>query len=108
MIDLAGQPPEVRTERAFRSIDLDEPAFGWNLPNWLTRKVLAEAAAATPGLTLHMGTRFDSLLTRDREALVTLSDGTRLSARLAIAAPIARWLHGRGVSSCSIVTRRKE
>ena len=86
VIDLAGQPPEVRTERAFRSSDLDEPAFGWNLPNWLTRKVLAEAAAATPGLTLHMGTRFDSLLTRDREALVTLSDGTRLSARLAIAA----------------------
>jgi 2-octaprenyl-6-methoxyphenol hydroxylase len=86
VIDCAGDPPEPVTERAFRSDDLGEPAFGWNLPNWLTRKVLAEAALETPGLTLKLGTGFAQLLTREAEALVTLSDGTRLSTRLAIAA----------------------
>ena len=86
VIDLAGTPPRIRAERAFRSADLGEPAFGWNLPNWLTRKVLAQAANDTPGLTVKFGAGFDRLLTREAEALVTLSDGTRLSARLAIAA----------------------
>ena len=86
VIDLSGEPPEIRTERAFRSADLNEPAFGWNLPNWLTRQVLAEAAADTPGLTLKFGAGFARLLTREAEALVTLTDGSRLSARLALAA----------------------
>ena len=86
VIDCAGDPPTIRTERAFRSHDLGEPAFGWNLPNWLTRRVLSEKAAAHPGIDLRLGTGFKSLLSRDREAIVTLTDATRLRARLAIAA----------------------
>lgn len=86
VVNLAGDPLRIATERTFRSTDLGEAAFGWNLPNWLTRKVLTDAAAETPNLDLRLGTGFKSLLTREREALVTLSDGTRLSARLAIAA----------------------
>lgn len=86
VIDCVGDPPEIRTERAFRSTDLGEPAFGWNLPNWLTRKVLTERLAAAPGADLRLGVGFTDILTRDREALVTLTDGTRLAARLAIAA----------------------
>lgn len=86
VIDCAGHPLAPVTERAFRSEDLGEPAFGWNLPNWLTRKVLTEAAAETPGLTLKLGAGFAKLLSREAEALVTLTDGTRLTARLAIAA----------------------
>ena len=86
VIDCTGDPPEARTVRSFQSADLGEAAFGWNLPNWLTRKVLTEAAKDTPNLRLMLGTGFARLLTRDNEALVTLSNGTRLSARLAIAA----------------------
>ena len=86
VINLAGTPPEIATERTFEATDLNEPAFGWNLPNWLTRKVLTDAARETPNLDLRIGTGFAKLLTREREALVTLSDGTRLTARLAIAA----------------------
>ncbi|NND43477.1 MAG: UbiH/UbiF family hydroxylase, partial [Silicimonas sp.] len=70
----------------FRSSDLGAPAFGWNLPNWLTRKLLTEALAARPDTDLRLGTGFRSVLTREREAIVTLSDGDRLRARLAIAA----------------------
>lgn len=85
-INLTGQPPVIAVERTFEASDLKEAAFGWNLPNWLTRKVLTDAAAETPKLDLRIGTGFAKLLTREREALVTLSDGTRLSARLALAA----------------------
>jgi 2-octaprenyl-6-methoxyphenol hydroxylase len=86
VIDCAGDPPRPRTERAFRSSDLGAAAFGWNLPNWLTRKLLTEALAATSGIDLRLGTGFRSILTREREAIVTLDDGSRLRARLAIAA----------------------
>ena len=86
VIDLAGHPPGMTTERTFQSADLGKAAFGWNLPNWLTRKVLTEAAESTPNLELRLGTGFAKLLTRERAALITLTDGTRLAARLAIAA----------------------
>ncbi len=86
VIDCAGDPPEVRTERAFRSSDVGEAAFGWNLPNWLTRKVLAARLADLEGIELRLGTGFRALLTREREAIVTLDDGAQVRARLAIAA----------------------
>lgn len=86
VIDCRGDPPEPRTDRAFRSDDLGAPAFGWNLPNWLTRKVLADALADDPRIDLRFGTGFASLLAREGEALVDLGDGTRLRARLAVAA----------------------
>lgn len=86
VIDCSGEPPQIKTERAFQSTDLDEVAFGWNLPNWLTRKVLTKAAGQIPNLDLRLGTGFAKLLTREREALISLDDGTSLRARLAIAA----------------------
>ena len=43
VVDCAGDPPEIQTERAFRAEDISDEAFGWNLPNWLTRKVLVDA-----------------------------------------------------------------
>jgi 2-octaprenyl-6-methoxyphenol hydroxylase len=86
VIDLDGDPPVQKTERAFYASELNQPAFGWNLPNWLTRKHLIEAATKASGLELRLGTAFEKILTREGEALVKLDDGTRLSARLAIAA----------------------
>ena len=86
VIDCSGDPPTPRTERAFRSSDLGEAAFGWNLPNWLTRKILTQSVTETAGIDLRLGTGFRAILTREREAIVTLDDGTRLRARLAVAA----------------------
>jgi 2-octaprenyl-6-methoxyphenol hydroxylase len=86
VIDSKGNPPAIETERTFASSDLGESAFGWNLPNWLTRKVMTEAAAKTPNLDLRLGIGFKGLLARETEALVTLTDGSRLRAQLAIAA----------------------
>ena len=86
VIDCTGNPPVPRTERAFKSSDLGAPAFGWNLPNWLTRKVLTERLQATENADLLLGVGFRSILTREREAIVTLTEGSRLRAKLAIAA----------------------
>ena len=86
VIDSSGDPPLARTERAFRSADLGEPAFGWNLPNWLTRKLLAERLSGAERIDLRFGTGFTDIVTREREAIVRLTDGSRIRARLAIAA----------------------
>ena len=86
VVDTTGWPPEVKGSRDFRADDLGDGPFGWNLPNWLTRKVLSEILSATPGVELRLGTGFRSMLAREREVLVTLTDGARLSAGLAIGA----------------------
>lgn len=86
VIDSAGTPPAAQTTRSFEASDLGEPAFGWNLPNWLTRKLLAEKLAAAGNVDLRFGNGFADILTREREAIVTLTDGGRLRARLAVAA----------------------
>ena len=81
-----GDPPKIETERSFRAADLEIPALGWNLPNALTRRRLADLADANPYIDLKFGIGFSSLLTRQSEAIVGLTDGSRLRARLAIAA----------------------
>ena len=86
VIDCTGSPPEARTTRAFEAVDLNAPAFGWNLPNALTRQVLSDAAQAHPNIDLRFGTGFKSMLARDTVARITLSDGHRLTTKLAIAA----------------------
>ena len=86
VIDTKGTPPAIQTERTFQSSDLGEAAFGWNLPNWLTRNVMTQAAQDAPNLDLRLGTGFKSLLARDTQALITLTDGARIRAKLAIAA----------------------
>jgi 2-octaprenyl-6-methoxyphenol hydroxylase len=85
-VDTVGWPPEVRETRDFRADDISDRPFGWNLPNWQTRHVLTGTIARMPNVELRMGTGFARLLTRDREAIVTLTDGTTLSARLVVAA----------------------
>ncbi len=86
VIDCAGDPPEARTTRAFEASDLKAPAFGWNLPNAPTRAALVDAVRDHPRIDALFGTGFQALLARDAEAIITLSDQTRLTVKLAIAA----------------------
>lgn len=85
-VDSVGWPPEIRERRAFRSEETGASPFGWNILNWRARKVLSDCIAELPGVDLRLGTGFRALVQRETEALVTLSDGARLRARLAIAA----------------------
>lgn len=84
VIDTTGTPPEVRTTRAFEATDISDAPFGWNIPNWRARAVLTEALG--PRVDLRFGVGFADILRRDREARITLSDGTRVGARLVLAA----------------------
>jgi 2-octaprenyl-6-methoxyphenol hydroxylase len=85
-VDTTGWPPEIRASRDFRADDISDRPFGWNLPNWQTRHVLTGAIGRMANVDLRMGTGFARLLTREREAIVTLTDGTTVSARLVVAA----------------------
>lgn len=86
VMDTSGWPPVIRDTRTFVPDDLGHDTFGWNLPNWLTRRELARVLEETPGVDLRLGTGFRAMLTRDREAIVTLSDRSQVSARLVIGA----------------------
>ena len=84
--DTVGWPPEIREMRDFAATDLSDRPFGWNLLNWRTRLALAERLREIDGIDLRLGTGFARMLTREREALVTLTDGTTLRARLVVGA----------------------
>lgn len=84
IVDLAGSPPRVRTERRFEGEG--EGALGWNIMNAALRRAVLAQLRDRPGVELAFGTGFASLVSRTGEALVTLADGRRVTARLAVAA----------------------
>jgi 2-octaprenyl-6-methoxyphenol hydroxylase len=86
IIDAGGPTPEPRIVKDFDAADISDQPFGWNLPNWLLRREMVARLAELPSVDFRPGLATARLLTRDSEALVTLSDGTRVSARLVIAA----------------------
>lgn len=86
IVDTRGWPPEIVETRTFEPGDLGADTFGWNLPNWLTRREVLRFAGRQPGVRIALGCGFRSMLTRTGEAIVTLSDGARLRARLVIGA----------------------
>ncbi len=85
-VDSVGWPPEIREARAFQSEETGASPFGWNILNWRARSVLTERTGTLPNVDVRLGLGFQSLLQRESEAIVSLTDGTRLRARLAIAA----------------------
>ncbi|MGR3660514.1 MAG: FAD-dependent monooxygenase [Paracoccaceae bacterium] len=86
IVDTTGTPPEVRDERVFQSSDVGDQPFGWNFMNWRIRGVLLDHLNKQPNISLRFGTGFQALLSRTSGAIVTLGDGTRVEAKLVIAA----------------------
>jgi 2-octaprenyl-6-methoxyphenol hydroxylase len=86
IIDAGGDLPEPRIIKDFDASDISDRPFGWNLPNWLLRREMVARLADLPNVSFRPGIATTHLLTREAEALVTLSDGSRISARLVIAA----------------------
>lgn len=86
VVDTEGWPPQIRETRQFAPQDLGADSFGWNLPNALTRRAMAQALERQGRVELAWKTGFDTLLTRTSEARVTLTGGRRVAARLCIAA----------------------
>lgn len=86
IVDAGGPVAEPRVIKDFDAADLSDKPFGWNLPNWLLRREMLARMAELPNVRFLPGLATTSVLTRESEALVTLSDGSRLSARLLIGA----------------------
>jgi 2-octaprenyl-6-methoxyphenol hydroxylase len=86
IVDAGGAQPEPRIVKEFEAIDISDQPFGWNLPNWLLRRELLAHLATLPTVTFRPGCATTGLLTRTEEARVSLSDGTRATCKLVIAA----------------------
>ncbi len=83
IVDAAADP---HVTRDFDASDVSDKPFGWNLPNWLLRREMVARLDALPNVDFRPGTGFKSMLARDHSAIVTLSDGSQLDARLVIGA----------------------
>ncbi|MFT4962278.1 MAG: 2-octaprenyl-6-methoxyphenol hydroxylase [Paracoccaceae bacterium] len=86
IIDAGGENPEPRLVRDFNAADISDKPFGWNLPNWLLRREMVARLADLPNVDFRPGVATTTLFTREVEARVSLSDGTRVFTKLVIAA----------------------
>ena len=86
IVDAGGTEPTARLTRDFDAADISDAPFGWNLPNWLLRREISARLAEMENVSFRPGTGTAGLTARDSEALVTLSDGSRVTARLVVGA----------------------
>lgn len=86
IVDAGGEDPEPRIVKDFDAADLSDLPFGWNLPNWLLRREMVARIAELPNVAFRPGTATTGMTARDSEAIVKLSDGDRVRARLVVAA----------------------
>lgn len=86
IIDAGGEHPDPRIVKDFDAADISDQPFGWNLPNWLLRREMVARLSHLPNVSFRPGLATAALLTRETEAIATLSDGTRITARMVIAA----------------------
>ena len=86
IVDTGGGDDSPRVVREFDAADISDQPFGWNFPNWLLRRTLVARLEALDNVDFHPGVGTAGLLTRTTEARITLSDESRVRARLVIAA----------------------
>ncbi|MFC2969316.1 UbiH/UbiF family hydroxylase [Acidimangrovimonas pyrenivorans] len=86
IVDAGGELPEPRIVKDFDASDISDDPFGWNLPNWLLRREMVARLDEMENVAFRPGTATRAVLTREAEALVTLSDDSQVSARLLVAA----------------------
>ncbi|WP_299740616.1 UbiH/UbiF family hydroxylase [uncultured Roseobacter sp.] len=86
IVDAGGEIAEPRVTRDFNAADVSDLPFGWNFPNWLLRREILARLDQLPNVDFRPCTSTTSLFTREREARVGLSDGSRVRTRLVIAA----------------------
>ncbi|MEM9435013.1 MAG: FAD-dependent monooxygenase [Pseudomonadota bacterium] len=86
IIDANGVQPSPRVMREFEASDISDMPFGWNVPNWLFKRELADRIAHLPSVELRTGVTTERIRPRLNQSVVWLSDGTRPGADLVIAA----------------------
>ncbi|MBM3603886.1 MAG: UbiH/UbiF family hydroxylase, partial [Alphaproteobacteria bacterium] len=86
IVDAGGADPQPRLIRDFDAAEIGDQPFGWNLPNWLLRREIAARLESLQTVRFQPGTGTAEVLARDEGAIVTLTNGHRLRARLLIGA----------------------
>ncbi len=86
IIDAGGKLSQARLTRDFDAAEISDQPFGWNLPNWLLKREIPARLAQLQNVSFLPGTGTAALLARDSEAMVTLTDGSHIRARLVIGA----------------------
>lgn len=79
-------PLKIRVKKDFKSSDISDQPFGWNVPNWLTHKELLAAINLKPNATFLAGVKTERIFTRDKEAKIILSNGQNFVASLVVGA----------------------
>lgn len=105
IIDAGGEEPEPRLTREFNASEISDLPFGWNFPNWLLRREMLARLTKLDTVEFRAGVGTKSLFTRESGAKVTLSDGTRVIAKLVIAAD-GRGSPMRTAAGIGVQTRR--
>ncbi|MEO1555638.1 MAG: UbiH/UbiF family hydroxylase [Pseudomonadota bacterium] len=105
IVDAGGTDGSAREIKAFRASDVSDLPFGWNLPNWRLRREMVARLDALATVDFRPGVGTGSLLGRTTEARVGLSDGTRIAAKLVIAAD-GRASPMRTAAGIGVTTRR--
>ncbi len=86
IVDAGGENPEPRVVKDFDASDLSDAPFGWNFTNMAIRNVALARLKSLPNVDFRAGTSTQRITTRESEALVALSDGSKISAKLLIGA----------------------
>ncbi len=105
IIDAGGDTPEPRVSREFDATEISDQPFGWNFPNWLLRREMLNRIKALGSIDFRTGVSTTRLFTRIGGAKVSLSDGSRVEAKLVIAAD-GRDSAMRTASGISVRTHR--
>ncbi|CAM3673400.1 UbiH/UbiF family hydroxylase [Paracoccus yeei] len=86
IIDAGGDQPQARLVRDFDAAEISDQPFGWNLPNWLLKREISGRLASLQNVRFRLGTGTAALLAREAEVIATLSDGSRVRAKLVVGA----------------------
>ncbi len=105
VVDAGGEAAEPRVTRAFNADEISDQPFGWNFPNWLLRRALVARLAALSNVDFRPGVGTTSLFTRTASAKVGLTDGSKVTTKLVIAAD-GRNSPMREAAGISVSTRR--
>ena len=86
IVDAGGVDPTPRATKDFDAADVSDQPFGWNLPNWLLRREMLARIAELETVTFLPGVATCTLTARDAVAVVKLTDGQSVAAKLILAA----------------------
>ena len=83
IVDISGPTSLMRD---FNSTDVSEHPFGWNVPNRVLRQELIAHLSELANVDLRTNVAVSHIQTRETEARIKLSNGSRLRTRLVVAA----------------------